>query len=64
MNLLSTSIEPDSWEDLSGPGSMMPHRVTSSLVIRQRWDVHCQILQLFRDLRESMRLTANGTVKK
>jgi hypothetical protein len=64
MNTLSTSIDPDSWEDLSGPGSMMPHRITSSLVVRQRWDVHCQILQLLRDLREAKRLTASGGAKK
>lgn len=60
MNLLSVSIEPDSWEELSGPGSMMPHRNTRSLVIRQRWDVHRQILQLLRDLREAKRLSANA----
>ncbi len=26
MNLISTTVQPDSWEDLSGPGSMMPYR--------------------------------------
>lgn len=60
MNLISTTIQPDSWEDLSGPGSMMPYRNTSSLVIRQTWDVHCQILQLLRDLREAKRVVAHG----
>lgn len=53
MNLISTTVQPDSWEDLSGPGSMMPARVTSSLVIRQTRSVHAQVLQLFRDLRAS-----------
>jgi hypothetical protein len=26
MNLISTTVQPDTWEDLSGPGSMMPYR--------------------------------------
>ena len=56
MNLISTTIQPDSWEDLSGPGSMMPYRITHSLVVRQTWAVHRQILQLLRDLREAKRL--------
>jgi hypothetical protein len=56
MNLISTTTEPDSWEDLSGPGSMMPYRTTLSLVVRQTSPVHRQILQLLRDLREAQHL--------
>jgi hypothetical protein len=26
MNLLKSTVQPDTWEDLSGPGSMMPYR--------------------------------------
>jgi hypothetical protein len=26
MNLISSTVQPDTWEDLSGPGSMMPYR--------------------------------------
>lgn len=26
MNLIQTTVQPESWEDLSGPGSMMPYR--------------------------------------
>jgi hypothetical protein len=26
MNLISTTVQPDTWEELSGPGSMMPYR--------------------------------------
>ena len=60
MNLISTTIQPDSWEELSGPGSMMPHRITSSLVIRQTMPVHREIVQLFRGLREAKRLAPGG----
>jgi hypothetical protein len=60
MNLISTTIEPDSWEELSGPGAMMPHRITGCLVIRQTWAIHRQVLQLLRDLREGKKLAAGG----
>lgn len=56
MLAISTNIEPDSWEELSGPGSMTPVRETNSLVIRQTWAVHRKVLQLLRDLRAAKRL--------
>jgi hypothetical protein len=56
MNAIETTIQPDSWEALSGPGSMMPARVAHSLVVRQTWAVHRQVLQLLRDLRATKRL--------
>ncbi len=46
-----TNIQPDSWEELSGPGSWTYVRETGSLVIRQTWHIHREILQLLRDLR-------------
>jgi hypothetical protein len=54
-----TTIEPDSWEHLSGPGSYSYVAESQSLVIRQTWAVHRRILQLLRDLRE-----AKGKAKK
>jgi type II secretory pathway component GspD/PulD (secretin) len=51
MNLISTTIQPDSWEELSGPGSMMPYRTTLSLVIRQTQAVHDEIADLLGQLR-------------
>lgn len=60
MNAISTTIEPDSWEELSGPGSMIPVRVSGSLVVRQTWHVHRKVLQLLRDLREARQLAAIG----
>lgn len=55
MNTIETTVVPDSWEALSGPGSMMPTRVSNSLVVRQTWAVHRNVLQLLRDLRSSKR---------
>ncbi len=56
MNTLSTTVAPDSWEELSGPGSMMPARVSNSLVVRQSWAIHRNVLQLIRDLRATKRV--------
>jgi hypothetical protein len=55
MQAIESAVEPDSWECLSGPGSMSPVPQTGSLVIRQTWRIHRQILQLLRDLREAKR---------
>jgi len=52
---ITDTIEPDSWEELSGPGSYTYVKETGCLVIRQTWSVHRQILQLLRDLREAKR---------
>ena len=60
MNAISTTIEPDSWEELSGPGSMIPVHVSGSLVVRQTWNVHRKVLQLLRDLRAARELAGPG----
>jgi hypothetical protein len=53
MNRISTTIQPDSWEERTGPGSMMPYRTTLSLVIRQTEAVHDEIADLLGQLRGS-----------
>jgi hypothetical protein len=57
MNAITTSVRPDSWEELSGPGSVVPVATSNSLVIRQTQSVHREILQLLRDLRAAQRVT-------
>ncbi len=64
MNAISTTVQPDSWEELSGPGSMVPVRQTSSLVVRQTWSVHRKVLQLLRDLRAAKRLAEAEPARK
>lgn len=63
MNAIETTVQPDSWECLSGPGSMVPVSETNSLVIRQTWSVHRQVLQLLRDLRAAKRLPDAAPVR-
>jgi hypothetical protein len=49
------TIEPESWDDKKGPGSMTYVEEAGSLVIRQTASAHEQILQLLRDLRVAKR---------
>ena len=53
MNLISTVIQPDSWEDLSGPGSMFPHLPKLVLAIRQTQAVHQEVRNLLTALRRA-----------
>ena len=52
MELITSSIYPSSWDEVGGPGSMSPHRVTSSLVISQTRPAHLEITRLLAGLRE------------
>jgi hypothetical protein len=58
---LKKTIEPDSWSELSGDGEIRYVNQTDSLVIRQTWSVHRQVVQLLRDLREAKRMEATET---
>jgi hypothetical protein len=51
-----TNVQPDSWEELSGPGSLSYVKESGSLVIRQTLQIHREILQLLRDLREAKQM--------
>jgi hypothetical protein len=53
---IAKTIEPDSWEEQNGPGSMTYVHEAGSLVIRQTAATHEQILQLLRDLRDAKRV--------
>jgi hypothetical protein len=53
INAITTTINPESWEDLSGPGSIA--RIGTSLIIRNDASVHEQIDALFTLLRQKWR---------
>jgi hypothetical protein len=53
---IARTIDPDSWDNKNGPGSMTYVRQSGSLVIRQTPSAHEEILQLLRDLREAKRM--------
>lgn len=62
VDAITNTIEPDSWDDVSGPGTLTYLKETGCLVIRQTRAVHRQILQLLRDLREAKRRQPRGAV--
>ncbi|MEK6249185.1 MAG: hypothetical protein N2C12_13470, partial [Planctomycetales bacterium] len=51
INLITTTIEPDSWEDVGGPGTVAPFETNLSLVVSQTQEVHEKIADLLRQLR-------------
>lgn len=56
MNLIQTTIEPDTWEALGGVGTMAPYPQNLSLVISTTSDVHDQIVDLLESLRRLQNL--------
>lgn len=67
MDAITTTIQPDSWEDLSGPGSMVYASDLGCLVIRQTQSAHREIvklLRLWREARGLKRAAAAGDVRR
>jgi len=60
MNLIKTVIEPDAWEDLSGPGVMQMYAPKLVLSVHQTQDVHRQIGNLLTVLRRARYLARQG----
>ncbi len=60
MNLLTNIIEPDSWEDLSGPGSVQMYAPKLVLSVRQTQDVQREIGNLLTALRRARYLARQG----
>ena len=50
---IQRTVEPDTWDDSGGTGSVAPLQGSGSVVILQTYDVHTKILQLLRTLREA-----------
>lgn len=51
INLITTTISPQSWDDVGGPGSVEGFETNLSLVVSQTQDVHEQIADLLDQLR-------------
>ena len=50
-DLIVATVEPDSWDEVGGPGSVRSFETTLSLVIRQTQKVHEEIADLLEQLR-------------
>ena len=49
--LITTVVEPDSWQEVGGQGTLRPNEKTLSLVIRQTQEVHREVSDLIDQLR-------------
>jgi general secretion pathway protein D len=54
--LIRETIEPESWDDVGGPGSMEPFPLNLSLIISQTEEVHDRIASLLEQLRRLLDL--------
>jgi general secretion pathway protein D len=52
IELITTTIDPDSWDDVGGPGSIAEFATNLSLVISQTQETHDKIDRLLAQLRE------------
>jgi len=51
-NLLQSTVEPDTWEEVGGPGSLRYEPTSMSLLVRQSQPVHEEIEGMLRMLRK------------
>jgi general secretion pathway protein D len=56
IDLIQTTVVPDTWEALGGPSTMAPYPQNLSLVISTTSDVHDQIVDLLESLRRLQNL--------
>ena len=56
IKLMTVAVQPDSWEDLHGPGSVVYAKEIQCLIIRQTSPAQHEILQFLRLWREAKRM--------
>ena len=52
IELITTTVQPTTWDEVGGPGSIAPFETNLSLVISQTQEVHDQIKDLLEQLRK------------
>lgn len=65
IQVITSTVRPQSWSDVGGPGCVMPVIVQGKgcLVIHQSWPVHLEIMQLLEELREVVRHRGTNSSK-
>jgi general secretion pathway protein D len=63
IDLIVTTIEPDSWDEVGGPGSIQGFEGTLSLVVSNTQEVHEQIVDLLEQLRRQQDLQVTIEVR-
>lgn len=51
INLITSTVEPDSWDDVGGPGTVQPFDGNLSLVVSNTQEVHEAVVSLLEQLR-------------
>jgi len=63
ITLITTTVQPDTWEDVGGPGTVAEFETNLSLVIRQTEEVHEEIVDLLEQLRRMQDLQVTIEVR-
>ncbi len=56
IQIIQSTVSPDSWDVVGGPASVRAHEATLSLVVRQTCDVHAELQELLQQIRRLKRL--------
>lgn len=62
IDCITTTIDPDTWDDVGGPGSIAQFDNAGVLIISQTWDVHPKIGKLLNSLRRVKGLQGLPTI--
>ncbi len=63
IELITTTVKPQTWDEVGGPGSISEFRNNLSLVISQTQDVHEEIVDLLEQLRRNQDLQVTVEVR-
>ena len=63
IQLITATIQPESWDEVGGPGSVQPFETNLSLVVSQTQEVHEQIVDLLEQLRRMQDLQVTIEVR-
>jgi general secretion pathway protein D len=63
IELITTTVQPTTWDEVGGPGSVAPFETNLSLVISQTQEVHEQIKDLLEQLRRMQDLQVTIEVR-
>jgi general secretion pathway protein D len=63
IELITTTVAPESWDDVGGPGSIAPFETNLSLVVSQTQEVHDQLVDLLGQLRRMQDLQVTIEVR-
>jgi len=63
IDLIVTTVAPDTWDEVGGPGSIAPFETNLSLVVSQTQEVHDQLVDLLEQLRRMQDLQVTIEVR-